>query len=191
MKKIQRSSMPFFGAIVICLVMSAASYAQEPREIEANAQVGIVSGIGTHGSFGGGIGVALTPRIQGYGELSYIPLGGSSSTFAAPIGLQTEGSARAFNFNVGGRYDFSRSGSMAPYAGFGLGILHSSSSFSSSFGGTTISGGGSSNDFYFNVGGGLRYFVNDRWGWRPEFMVFAGSSTYVRLGGGVFYQLGR
>src|SRR5262245_42080703 len=184
MKRIQWSSMPVFGAIVICVAMSAASYAQEPRQIEADAQVGIVSGIGTHGSFGGGIGVELTPRILGYGEFSYIPLGGTSSTVVAPLPVQTEGSARAFNFNVGGRYDFSRSVSMAPYAAFGVGILRSSSSFSSSFGGTTISGSGSSNDFYFNIGGGLRYYVNDRWGWRPEVMVFAGSNTYVRLGGG-------
>ena len=175
-------------ALVLCVGMSAASYAQEPRQMEANAQVAIVSGIGTHGSFGGGMGVALAPRVRGYGEFSYIPLGGNTSTVA---GLQAGGSVRAYNFNAGGQYELSRSGSMAPYAGFGLGMLHTSSSFSSSFGGTTVSGSGSSTDFYFNVGGGLRYFVNARWGWRPEVMVFAGPTTYVRLGGGIFYHFGR
>ncbi len=179
-----------FTAIVVCVVMSARSYAQEPRQMEANAQLGIGSGIGTHGSFGGGMGVALTPRIRGYGEFSYIPLGGSSSS-VGPLGLQVGGSARAYNFNLGGQYELSRSGSMAPYAGAGLAILHGSSSFSSSFGGTTVSGSSSSNDVYFNVGGGLRYFVNERWGWRPEVMLFAGPNTYVRLGGGIFYHFGR
>ena len=190
MKKIHWSSMLVLTALVVCIGMSAASYAQEPREIEANAQVGIVSGIGTHGSFGGGMGVALAPRIRGYGEFSYIPLGGSSDS-VPPLGIQVGGSARAYNFNVGGQYELSRSGSIAPYAGAGLGVLHTSTSYSSSIGSTTVSGSGSSSDVYFNVGGGLRYFVNERWGWRPEVMVFAGSNTYVRVGGGIFYRFGR
>jgi len=91
-------------ALVLCVGMSAASYAQEPRQMEANAQVAIVSGIGTHGSFGGGMGVALAPRVRGYGEFSYIPLGGNTSTVA---GLQAGGSVRAYNFNAGGQYDLS------------------------------------------------------------------------------------
>ena len=182
--------MTVFKVIVACIAMSAASYAQEPRLVEANAQVGIVSGIGTHGSFGGGIGVALSPRVLGYGDLSYIPLGGASNSVPA-LGLQAGASARAFNFNVGGQYQFTRSGYMTPYAGFGLGVLHSSSSYSSSFGGMTVSGKSSSSNLYFNVGGGLRYFVNERWGLRPELMIFAGSNTYLRLGGGIFYQFGK
>jgi opacity protein-like surface antigen len=188
MEKRQWKSRLCVIAVMAVGVLPAASFAQEPRPIEANAQVGIVTGIGTHGSFGGGLGVALTPRILGYGELSYIPLGGSSFSSA---GIQTGANAKAFNFNLGGRYDFSRSGSMIPYAAFGLGLLHTSSSFTSTFGGTTVSGEGSSNDLYFNVGGGLRYFVTDRWGWKPEMMIFAGSDTYVRIGGGIFYHFGR
>jgi Outer membrane protein beta-barrel domain len=190
MKTIQSCSMAAFKTIVACIVMVAASYAQEPRLVEANAQVGLVSGIGTHGSFGGGIGVALMPRVLGYGEFSYIPFGGASNSVPA-LGLQAGGSARAYNFNAGGQYQFSRSKDAMPYAGFGLGVLHASSSYSSSFGGMTVSGKSSSSDLYFNVGGGVRYFVNERWGFRPELMLFAGSNTYVRFGGGVFYYLGR
>jgi len=179
-----------FKTIVICGLMSVASYAQEPRLTEVNGQVGIVSGIGTHGSFGSGVGVALTSRVLGYGEFSYIPLGGASSSIPA-LGLQSGGSARAYNFNFGGQYQFPKSDYITPYAGFGLGLLHSSSSYSSSFGGTTVSGNSSSSDLYFNVGGGLRYFVNERWGLRPELMVFAGSNTYVRVGAGIFYHFGK
>src|SRR5215510_12921591 len=121
-------------AVVVCMVMAAASYAQEPRLTEANAQLGIVSGIGTHGSFGGGLGVALTPRVLGYVDFSYIPLGGASSSIPA-IGLQAGGSGRAINFNAGGQYQFPKSDNLTPYAGFGLGVLHSSASYSSSFSG--------------------------------------------------------
>jgi opacity protein-like surface antigen len=189
MKGMQRSLVLVFK-VVGCMVLSTVSYGQELRLVEANAQFGIVSGIGTHGSLGGGIGVAVTPRVLGYGEFSYIPLGGGNSSVPA-LGLQAGGSASAYNFNAGGQYQFPRSGYMAPYAGFGLGILHASSSYSSSFGGMTVSGESSSSDFYFNVGGGLRYFVNERWGLRPELMIFAGSNTYVRLGGGIFYHFRR
>lgn len=188
MMRIGCSSMQVFRVLVACLAMSAAAYAQESRQIEANAQVGIVSGIGTHGSFGAGISTPLAERVLGYGEFSYIPLGGSTSTIP---GLQTGAGARAYNFNVGGQYQFSPSGSMTPYAGFGLGMLRTSSSYSSSFGGTTVSGGTSSNDLYFNLGGGVRYFVNEGWGLRPELMIFAGSNTHIRLGAGVFYHFGK
>jgi Outer membrane protein beta-barrel domain len=189
-KGIQSGSMTAFKTIVACFVMAAACYAQEPRLVEVNGQVGLVSGIGTHGSFGGGMGVALTPRVLGYGEFSYIPLGGASSSVPA-FGLQAGGSAKAYNFNVGGQYQFSRSNNMTPYAGFGLGVLHAASSYSSTFGGVTVSGKSSSSDLYFNLGGGVRYPVNERWGFRPELMIFAGSNTYVRMGGGIFYNLGR
>jgi hypothetical protein len=185
-----RCSLKLVVMVLGCIVMSTPSYGQEPREMEANAQVGIVSGIGTHGSFGGGFGVALMPRVRGYGELSYIPLGGASSSVPG-LGLQSGASGKAFNFNVGGQYRFSGFRSTEPYAGFGLGVLHTSTSYSTSFGGTAISGESTSNDLYFNLGGGLRYQVNDRWGFKPELMIFAGSNTYVRLGGGIFYRLGR
>jgi len=180
---------PIFWAIVACLITSTPSYAQEPRRVELNAQLGIVSGLGTHGSFGGGVGMDLTRRIRGYGELSYIPLGGANSSFAG-FG-EADASAKAINFNVGGQYQFRRAGRVEPYAGLGLGMLHVSSSYRSSFLGVTVSGESSSNHFYVNLGGGLRYHVSERWGFRPELMIFAGSDAYVRLGGGVFYYLGR
>jgi hypothetical protein len=177
-------------AVLVCVVLSSPSYGQEPREMEANVQVGMVSGIGTHGTFGGGFGVGLAPRVLGYAELSYIPLGSGSSSVPG-LGLQSAASARAINFNLGGQYQFSRAGSVEPYAGVGLGVLHASSSYSTSVGGTIVSGENSSKDLYFNLGGGLRYHVNERWGFRPELMIFAGSNAYVRLGGGIFYRLGR
>ena len=190
MMRVKRSSMSVLAAVLVCVAMSAASYAQEPRDVEANVQIGVVSGIGTHGSFGGGIGVGLTPRILGYAEFSYIPLGSASSSIPI-LGLQAGSSAKAMDFNLGGRYEFSGNRTMAPYAAAGLGILHSRSSFTSTVGGTTISGEGSSSDLFFNFGGGLRYFVNDRWGWKPELMIFAGPDTFIRLGGGIFYRFGR
>jgi hypothetical protein len=167
-------------------VMSMASYGQS--NVEVTGHLGLVSGIGSHGSFGGSLGLPITDRLILSGDLSYIPFGGSSVT----VGTATaSSSARAFNFNGSLLYQFNPSHSTVPYAGAGLGFLRSSfSSSSSGFGNGSFDTSGSSTDLYFNVGGGLRYYVRERWGFKPEFMMFAGSNTYVRLSGGMFYQFG-
>jgi hypothetical protein len=96
----------------------------------------------------------------------------------------------AFNFNGTLQYQFKRAHALVPYAGAGLGFLHSSFETSSSIPGFSVSTSGSSTDLYFNIGGSARYFVNERWGFRPELMVFAGPNIYVRIAGGIFYRFG-
>jgi hypothetical protein len=147
-----------------------------------------VSGIGSHGSFGGSLGIPVTDHLILSGDLSYIPLGGASLTV---LGSTMSSSAKAFNFNGNLQYQFKPTRAVVPYAGAGLGFLHSSFDTSSStVGAGSFSATGSSTDLYFNTGGGLRYYVKERWGFRPEFMIFAGSNTYVRFAGGIFYQFG-
>ena len=173
-------------------VMTAVGYGQsmEQGQIEATGQIGFVSGIGTHGAFGGSVGGALNERVLVYGEFLYIPLGSSSARIN---GVNQSVSGRSFNFDGGLQYQFRKHGAMVPYAGVGLGLLHSSVSSSSSFSfqGFNFSAGGSSNDFYANLGGGVRYYMTEQWGFRPEFTIFAGSNTFVRIGAGVFYEFGK
>jgi hypothetical protein len=172
------------------VVMGIASYGQSivPGNIEVTGHLGIVSGIGSHGSFGGSLGVPVTDRLILSGDLSYIPLGGGSVTM---LGSTVKTSARAFNFNGNLQYQFKASHAVVPYSGAGLGFLHSSFNTSGSFlGPGSFNAEGSSTDLYFNVGGGFRYYSKGRWGFRPELMIFAGSNTFVRFAGGVFYQFG-
>jgi len=172
--------------------MTGIGYGQdiEKGQIEATGQIGFVSGIGTHGAFGGSVGGALSEHVLAYGEFLYIPLGSSSARIN---GVNQSVSGRSFNFDGGLQYQFRKHGSMVPYAGVGLGLLHSSvsSSTSFSFQGFNFSAGGSSNDFYANLGGGVRYYMTEQWGFRPEFTIFAGSNTFVRIGAGVFYQFSK
>jgi hypothetical protein len=166
----------------------ASSYAQgAPGNVEVAGHLGIVSGIGSHGSFGGSLGVPVSDNFIVSGDLSYIPMGGGSVT---ALGSTTSAGARAFNFNGTLQYQFKRTHALVPYAGAGLGFLHSSFEASSSISGSSFSVSGSSTDLYFNIGGGLRYFVNEHWGFRPELMVFAGPNAYVRIAGGIFYRFG-
>jgi Outer membrane protein beta-barrel domain len=168
------------------VVMGLASYGQS--NVEVTGHLGLIGGIGSHGSFGGSLGVPVTDRLSLSGDLSYIPFGGSSVTVG---GATASSSARAINFNGSLLYQFKPSRSSVPYAGAGLGFLRTSfSSSSSGFGTGSLEASGNSTDLYFNVGGGLRYYVRERWGFKPEFMIFAGSNTYVRLSGGMFFQFG-
>jgi Outer membrane protein beta-barrel domain len=173
-------------------VMTGLSYGQDMRQgqIEATGQLGFVSGIGTHVAVGGSVAGALNERVLVLGEFLYIPLGSSTVNV---LGVNRDVSARAFNLDGGLQYQFRKYGSMVPYAGVGLGLLHSSASIPNnfSFQGLNFSTGGSSNDFYVNLGGGVRYYVTEQWGVRPEFTIFAGPNTFVRIGAGVFYQFGK
>ena len=187
--RIQRVSLiAIFGLVV----MTGLGYGQsmEQGQIEATGQIGFVSGIGTHGAFGGSAGAALNQRVFAFGEFLYIPLGSSTITV---LGVNQSVSARGFNFDGGLQYQFRKYRSMVPYGGVGLGFLHSAASTSNtfSFQGFNFSTGGSSNDFYANLGGGVRYYVTEQWGFRPELTIFAGSNSFVRIGVGVFYEFGK
>src|SRR5262245_40335099 len=97
----------------VVVLMSIASYGQSKVEVTGN--LGVVGGLGgSHGSFGGSIGAPVTDRMILSGDLSYIPLGGSSVTM---LGLTTSASAKAFNFNGNLQYQFKRTGDVVPYAG--------------------------------------------------------------------------
>jgi hypothetical protein len=171
---------------LVMVASVASSYGQ--GNVEVTGHLGIVSGIGSHGSFGGSLAVPATDNLILSGDLSYIPMGGGSVTVQ---GSTTSSSASAFNFNGTLQYQFKQTRDVAPYAGAGLGLLHSSFDTSSNvLGVPSFSVAGSSTDLYFNIGGGFRYFVNSRWGFRPELMVFAGPNTYLRLAGGIFYRFG-
>ena len=180
-----------FAVITAFLVVtSMASYGQSivPGNFEVTGHLGVVSGIGSHGSFGGSIGAPISDNVILSGDLSYIPLGGANVTI---LGSTNSSSASAFNFNGNLQYQFKPVRTAVPYAGAGLGFLHSSFDTTTTVPGAgSLSAKGSSTDVYFNVGGGLRYYVKERWGFRPEFMVFAGSNAYVRFAGGIFYQFG-
>ena len=170
------------------VVTSVPSYGQALGNFEATANLGVVGGIGSHASFGGSIGAPITDNLILSGDLSYIPMGGGTVTF---FGSTTSSSAKALNFNGNLQYQFKPTHSVVPYAGGGLGFLRSSVSSSSNIPGQgPVNVSASSTDVYVNVGGGLRYYVKERWGIRPEFMIFAGSNTFVRFAGGIFYQFG-
>lgn len=169
--------------------MSLQAAETEVGTAEVAGYGGLVAGIGTHGVLGGGLAYAVKPRLLAVGEFSYIPGGGEQ---VSGPGYVVKTSSRAYDFNGGIHFQFPlREPKAVPYVAAGLGALHGSASYTGSALGQTYSGKASSTDFYFNFGGGLRYYVSERWGLRPELKIFAGDETYVRLAIGIFYQFGK
>jgi hypothetical protein len=192
-KSMTRSDFRWTTVVVVLIALSLAAstvYGQELEtgEAESTFQAGLVSGIGTHGSFGASVGTLAAPKVFVLGEFFYIPLGGGN---VEAFGFRSGGSAKAYGFNFGGQYMFHKSGTLAPYAGAGLAILRNSINYSSTVGGTTTTVKASGTDAYLTLSGGGRYYASDRWGFKPELTLFVGSNTFVRIGGGIFYQFGK
>jgi hypothetical protein len=187
--------MQVMAAAVACLVVASSGYAQQldKGSIETTGQVGIATGIGTQASFAGTVGTAVTSKVFVLGEFGWIPLGGANASGSTPGGsffeLSTGG--KVLSFMAGAQYQFNETRSFVPYAGAALGLVHSSGSVESTVGGSVQNVSTSSNNFYVSFGGGARYYVKDRWGFKPEFMIFAGDDTFFRFGAGIFYQFGR
>jgi opacity protein-like surface antigen len=47
----------------------------------------------------------------------------------------------------------------------------------------------SKTNFEFSMGGGVRYYVADNWGIRPEVRVFISRRNFTRVSVGVFYDI--
>jgi hypothetical protein len=162
-----------FTAVLLAAhpALAQTSYGLVKGKAEVTGFGGFVAGVGTHGTVGGSAGVPLSERLFVHGELSYIPLS------SRVTGL---------NFNAGAHYAFdnvAQNPRIVPYLGGGLGFLRTSADIGPI--------DASDTSFYVNFGGGARYYVDDRWGFRPELMIFAGDETYVRIAIGVFFQFGR
>jgi hypothetical protein len=180
--------------LAVCVFLTSAGYAQsmEKGQVEVTGQAGLVAGIGEHASLGASLGAAANERVFVLGEFSWIPLGGASTSGTSPGGsFEFASSGRILTFMMGAQYQLRETRSFVPYVGGALGVVHGSGSFTSTIGGSTTQTSFSNSDFYVSFGGGARYYVSDRWGFKPEFMIFAGDDTFFRFGGGIFYQFGR
>lgn len=176
-----------------CLTLASTGYAQtlDAGEVEVTGQAGIVAGVGTHASFAASAGKAINDRLFLQGEFGYVPLGGGSGSVSTPGGgFQFASGGKLLSFMGGAQYQFNDYNNFAPYAGAAIGVLRSS--FESVItGASNLNVSGSSSDFYASFSGGARYYVKDRWGFKPEFTIFAGTDSFFRFGVGIFYQLRR
>jgi opacity protein-like surface antigen len=120
-------------------------------------------------------------------ELGFTSLG--SEGFRTPAGSQISHS-RLYDFNghVHVRIPVPRYRYLEPYIVIGAGLLHSSAErIVTTAGGNSVEDS-SDNDFAFQIGAGLRYFIGEKWGVRPEWKFYASDRNFSKLSVGVFYQ---
>jgi opacity protein-like surface antigen len=161
--------------------------ADKKGEGELSAYAGAVFGMGAHPAVGGSTGTAFSRYATELIDISYMPLN-RDTLLSSPLAAAYRGS---------GLYDFALCTNVqipigrrwAPYGILGIGLLYNVYQAAV----LTPAGAGyadrSKTNFEFSTGGGVRYYVADNWGIRPEVRVFISGRNFTRISVGVFYDI--
>lgn len=136
----------------------------------------------TPAAFGAALGYGLTPRVSVEGELSFVP-GGSQGVIT-----EFDTSLWALTGNVLYHFANDPDRDFTPYVAAGLGLLHGNAEVEDV---TPIVDDDTSNAFSWNLGGGVKAAMNERWGLRADLRFFNGddfASDHWRLYGGVILR---
>lgn len=156
-------------------------------EGELSAYAGAIFGIGSHPAVGASTGTAFARYATALIDVSYMPLNSDTMLF----------SSLAEVYRNSGLYDFSLCTDVqipvrrrwAPYGLLGIGLLYDV--YQTVLLSPALAGfaNRSKTNFEFSTGGGVRYYVKDNWGIRPEVRVFISNRTFTRISVGVFYDI--
>ena len=174
-------------AVFILALAVAPLFGQSAEEDvgEIDGFAGGSFGAGTRGVVGAGAGVALSRHGVAVLEGMYMPLGREilwrrsdiqrpQDSYLLNLGLSFQ-----IRFPVGDRW--------APYGIVGTGLLYNAYRAPAGTAGRLTN----MQDFKgeFHTGAGVRYYVGDKWGIRPEIKVIISSRTFTTASVGVFYLL--
>jgi hypothetical protein len=172
---------------VICALAPAILLAQPGATDvgEVSAFGGGAFGAGTHPSVGGGTGIAFSRYGMALVEASYTPMG-HEIIWRRPD-VKSPQNSYLLNFGFSTHVRFPIGERWAPYGIFGGGLLFNSFNAITGPQGALIG----IQDFKgeFHTGAGLRYYIREDWGIKPEFQVVVSSRTFTRLSIGVFFNL--
>ena len=161
---------------------------------------GGVFGNGSHRTIGGSVGIAIKSRWVALFEYAHTPTGLNSFYRPPCVAILCESitDSRESEFSAVGHGNFSsQNARLVPYGLGGVGRLKSSADVSGTMRRFTPDGvvrdpyvARRQNDAWvFQVGGGLRLYMSDRWGLRPEVKFFVGGQRrFTRASMGIFYQ---
>ncbi len=149
---------------------------------------------------GGNVTYAVNNWLLPYIEYSYFPAIGTTVSVPA-IGAKASFGIPLSDFHGGVHLRFRIGEShIAPYAVFGIGALtHFKTSYNATYIGAdslphTLSGSiPAGSDFAINAGGGIRYYITEKFGVRAEAKVYKANSSITQVFGkveaGFFFQL--
>ncbi|TMP96329.1 MAG: porin family protein, partial [Verrucomicrobia bacterium] len=178
-----------FGALLAIAMGPAALEAQSDKtgEGELSAYAGAVFGMGAHPAVGSSTGTAFSRYATALIDVSYMPLN-SDTLLSSPTTAAYRGSG-LFDFALCVNVQIPVGRRWAPYGILGAGLLYNV--YQAAL--LTPAGAGfadrSKTNFEFSTGGGVRYYVADNWGIRPEVRVFISGRNFTRISVGVFYDI--
>jgi hypothetical protein len=205
---LKREGSKWIQGFLLGVALSASLYAAGVAPVrqgntEIGGFIGASYGIDEFRVMGGGnVSYAATRIIMPYAEFSYFPgigreksvpgLTNAKYTFGVPL--------TDFHGGVHIRIPIKES-PVVPYLAIGAGAIHALKyngsvviPAQSGFSGLTIPiSEPARTDFAVNFGGGIRFYVNERFGFRVEAKAYKPSGTYTqvfgKVEGGFFFQL--
>jgi hypothetical protein len=194
-----------FSLFAGMLVFPSLSLAQEAPSVRTNTlEVGVFGGVSHgidawRGMYGGNLAYSVTKWLLPYTEFSYFP--GLVRQETLPSGtLQYATPLYDFHGGVHIRAPIAES-HVVPYGVLGFGVVHSSFSgtaclvTSPNVAPTCIPGySRSATDPAVNFGGGLRFYLGQKWGFRIEGKAYRPltgpySNFFYKAEGGLFLQI--
>ncbi len=172
------------------LFLCVSAQAQMGSDVgEFGAYVGTTSGsIGSNVAVGGGSFLDLGQYVLMGVEATYMSTGDRTlrpypDTFALR-------SSRLYDFNLTGHIRIPpKSASVQPYGLLSIGFQHATFENLEGVEPNVVWVRNSTDNFAFATGGGVRYYIRENWGLRPEVRVVISTRTYMRYTVGVFAEL--
>lgn len=194
--------MTFFRATLVSVLLGSAALAQNnasfvrANSFEVGGFVGASHGLDRYQVMGGGnVTYAVNKYILPYTEFTYIP--GLRQQIEKTKGYYQR-NLTDFHGGVHLRMPIFRESPIVPYGAFGVGLLHSNAptgqQVNSAGTASSITGIGPSSSLAVNGGGGLRFYIGQRFGLRTEAKVYHSTSdslraTFYKVEFGVFFQI--
>jgi hypothetical protein len=169
------------------MLVSPEVFAQmsAPEDGEVSVFGGGTFGAGTHALVGGSSGWGFSRHGMAFLEGSYSPMGHDILWPRHDVHSPQE--SHLFDVMFSTHIRFPIRDRWAPYGLVGGGLAFNSFRAYAGPQGALIR----IEDFKmaFQTGGGVRYYISENWGIRPEFKVVVSTRTYTRMAIGVFYTL--
>lgn len=155
---------------------------------EVAAFAGGSFGIGSHPVVGASAGTAFSRYGMVLIETSFVPLG--SQTVRVVPGAPAAESSHLYHFSLSTHIRVPVRERWAPYGILGVGAIWNTyrRSVVNSQGVAVVSHYGDF-DFAFHTGGGVRYYIGENWGIRPEVKLIVSRQTYTQFSVGFFATL--
>jgi hypothetical protein len=142
-------------------------------------------GNGSHPVVGGSTGTAFSRYGMALVEAAFMPMG--TDTLRRQTNISGVQDSKLFDFNLSFHIRIPVRERWAPYGILGAGFIFQP--FQAIVGSQGALVGIEDYKFAFHTGAGVRYYIRQDWGIRPEFKVIIGPRTFTRFSVGFFYNL--